>query len=262
MKAFRLWQTSIIAAAVSLTFSACEKNSENLKKVSETNAATSSEVVYPLVGTDTSGHILPRRKLPKAVLTLGDEDPNLKVQVIDTVCAEYLNETEKFDLSYLAEGSITYIVRKSDNMLTGDPDFFNGGFKKLSYGPNGWWTHWNYSPYTESENPIVLFSLYRREPVIRPLNTLSISLRSAVTTFGFEIAPNVIGKDVKVNVYYQLGGSYRFPDLFSVRQTISSPSGARLIAVKANAPFDYVRIEVEGEPFRDEGFAIANIRFH
>jgi hypothetical protein len=255
----------LFVAAIALTLSACEKNVENVKNVSEVKAAVTSDVVYPLVGTDTSNHILPRRKLPKAVLkygTLEEEYPDLKVQVIDTVCADYLNGTEKFDLSYLAEGSVTYVVRKADNVLTGDPDFFNGGFKKLSNGPNGWWTHWNYSPYTESDAPIVLFALNRRETAVYPMNTMSISLRNAVKTFGFEIAPNTTGKDMEVIVSYQSGGSYRFPDMFEVHQTVSSPSGARLIAVKSNHAFDYVNIQLRGDvPFRDKGFAIANIRF-
>jgi hypothetical protein len=262
MKRFRL--ESLLITALALTLSACEKNLENIKAVSEVKAAAIPEVVYPLVGTDTSNNILPRRKLPKAVLEygqLGAEYPNLKVQVIDTVCADYLNGTEKFDLSYLAEGTVTNMIRRTGNVIETDPDFNESGFKKLSHGPNGWWTHWNYSPYTESETPPVLYSLNRRATEIFPQNTMSIHLRNAVKTFGFEIAPNTTGKDMEVVIHYQYYGSYRFPDLFVVRQTISSPSGARLIAVTSNQAFDYLLIELKGDvPFRDKGFAIANIR--
>jgi hypothetical protein len=261
MKAFRL--SSLVVAGLALTISACEKNTDNLKDVSEVKAAANSaQIVYPLVGTDTSNHILPRRKLPKAVLTTyKNDDFDFKVQVFDTVCAEYLNGTEKFDLSYLREGYITTRITKTGNIITTDPDFSSGRFKKLSHGSKGWWTHWNYSPYTESESPDVLFALNRNGAELFPLNTMSIRLWNRVKTFGFEIAPNTTGKDMELVVSYQFDGSYRHPDAFVLRQTISSPSGARLIAVKCDNAFTYINISVRGdEAYRDKGFAIANIR--
>ncbi|MDB5021704.1 MAG: hypothetical protein JWQ28_2831 [Pedobacter sp.] len=260
MKRLRL--KSLIVAALALTYAACEKNLENVKNVSEVEAAAIPEVVYPLVGADTSNNILPKRELPNSVLTTNvNEDYEFAVQVFDTVCADYLNGTEKFDLSYLAEGSVTTRIMKTGNLISTDPDFSSGRFKKLSHGPNGWWTHWNYSPYTESESPVVLFALNRSGAELFPLNTMSINLRNPVKTFGFEIAPNTTGKDMELVVSYQFNGSYRHPNDFVVRQTISSPSGARLIAVKCNYAFTYVNIELHGDvPFRDKGFAIANIR--
>lgn len=265
MKRFCL--KSLLVATLALTVSACEKNVENLKNVSEVKAAASSDVVYPLVGTDTSNHILPPRKLPNALLeygTLGEEYPYLKVQVIDTVCADYLNKTVKFDLSTLAEGNVTNLIRVKGNAIDTDPDFREGVFKKLSHGPNGWWTHWNFSPYTESENPMVLYPISRfSTDELYPLNTMSIALRHEVRTFGFEIAPNATGKDIEVVVTYKnFGADYRWQPLFKVRQTISSPSGARLIAVTSNVAFGYIEIAIGGAEVnvRDKGFAIANIR--
>jgi hypothetical protein len=152
--------------------------------------------------------------------------------------------------------------QKTGNVITTDPDFNQGKFKKLSHGPNGWWTHWNYSPYTESENPIVLFAISPGATIEYPSNTMSIALRHAVKTFGFEIASNTTGKDMEVVVnYINAGGTYRYPTLFEVHQTISSPSGARLIAVKSNEEFGYISIELNGDvPYHEKGFAIANIR--
>jgi hypothetical protein len=259
MKSFHL--PSVIVATLALTFSACEKNEENISNVSELKAASSSKVVYPIIGTDTSGRILPWRKLPRAVLRKTDIYPDNKVQLIDTVCADYLNETQKFNPAYIAEGSITYIVRHANNTLIGDPDVFNYGFKKLSSGANGWWAHWNYSPYTESENPVVLLVVNRRVDRLSPENSMSIGLANYVKTFGFEIAPNGTGKDFKVLVTYNDFGSYRGRTMFTVEQTISSPSGARLIAVKSSEPFDYINIELQGDPYPSQGFAIANIRY-
>lgn len=265
MKRFR--QESLLVAALALTLSACEKNVEDLRSISAVKEAAIPEVVYPLVGTDTSNNILPRRKLPKAVLeygTLGEEYPNLKVEVIDTVCGCYLNKTQKFDLSTLADGEVTNLIRIKGNAIDTDPDFKEGAFKKLSHGLNGWWTHWNYSPYTESENPIVLYPISRfSTEVLYPLNTMSIALRHGVRTFGFEIAPNTFGKDIEVTVTYKnFGADYRWPPLFKVHQTISSPSGARLIAVKSNVAFGYIEIQISGAEVnvRNKGFVIANIR--
>lgn len=265
MKRYRL--KLLLLATLAFTISACEKNVDNLNTVSEVKAAATSGVVYPLVGTDTSNYILPPRKLPNAVLeygTLGEEYPYLKVQVIDTVCADYLNKTQKFDLSTLADGQVTNLIRVKGNAIDTDPDFRETVFKKLNHGPNGWWTHWNYSPYTESENPIVLYPISRfSTDVLYPQNTMSISFRHAVKTFGFEIAPNEIGTAMNVIVTYKNSGAdYRYPPLFEVRQTISSPSGARLIAVTSNVAFGYVEIAVRGGEvgIPDKGFAIANIR--
>jgi hypothetical protein len=266
MKRFR--PESLLVAALALMLSACEKNVEDLKTVSEVKVAAIPEVVYPLVGTDTSNYILPSRKLPNAVLdygSLGEVYPNLKVNVIDTVCTDYLRKTIKFDLSTLADGGVTNLIQVEGNAINIDPDFRQSLFKKLSPGPNGWWTHWNYSPYTESENPIVLYPISRSstEEELYPLNTVSIALRQQVRTFGFEIAPNATGKDIEVNVTYKdLGSDYRGPSLFDVHQTISSPSGARLIAVTSNVPFGYLEISISGGEVnvRNKGFAIANIR--
>jgi hypothetical protein len=260
MKSFHL--QSLFVAAIALTFSACEKSAENLENLSEKKAASISGVVYPLIGTDISNNILPRRKLPKAVLSKGWLYPEIKVQLIDTVCAEYLNGTKKFDLSSIKDGSVTYVIKSADNTLIGDPDFFNDGFLKLSTGSAGWWTHWNYSPYTEAEFPDVLFAVNRRAASHYPVNSISISLNSSVKTFGFEIAPNTTGEDIEVIATYNDLGTYRAPELFYVEQTISSPSGARLIAVKSEEPFSYINIEIkEDDPYPGNGFAIANLRY-
>jgi hypothetical protein len=259
MKAFRL--PLLFLTTLVITLSACEKNAENIKDVSEVRVATTSKVVYPLVGTDMSDSILPMRKLPKAILYKGYSYPHINVQQIDTVCEDYLQKTKKLDLSYLADGAVNHIIGKDDLTLYVDPDFVQGAFRKLSSGPKGWWTHWNYSPYAESENPIVLFAVDHRYGTKNPVNGMGISLGRAVTSFGFEIAPNSTGKDVKVLVTYNNYGGYRGQTMFAVEQTISSPSGARLIALKSNMPFTYVGIQLQDQKYPAEGFAIANIRY-
>ena len=266
MKGFHV--SSLLTLGLALMLSACEKTAENNKEVSVSPAAIIAEAVYPIVGMDTSNYILPGRKLPKAKVRIGtgleDVYPNIEVEVIDTVCAEYLNGTQLLDLSNLAEGSVNHTIRFNNNVLTTDPDFTEGRLKKLSHGVNGWWTHWNYSPYTESEYPTVLFATGRSTTDVSPRNEMSIAFKNEVRVFGFEIAPNLTGKDIEVVVTYApKGADYRWPFLFEVRQTISSPSGARLIAVKSKYPFGYINIFVNSDPvsYKERGFAIANIRF-
>ncbi len=260
MKAFLL--PSLLLSTLAVMFSSCEKNAETIKDLSESKAASSSRVVYPLIGTDTSGSILPMRKLPKAVVRTGFYNyQHIKVQPIDSICKDYLQNTKKLDLNYLAEGSAAYMIGKGDLSLFVDPAAVQFAFRKLSNGPKGWWTHWNYSPYTESENPIVLFAVDHRYGQKNPVNQIDFSLSKSVKTFGFEIAPNTMGKDIKVLVTYNEFGSYRGGTMFTVEQTISSPSGARLIAVSSSIPFNYVGIRLDDQSYPDKGLAIANIRY-
>jgi hypothetical protein len=249
MKAF--CPSVLIAAFVALTFSACEKSQENIKTVSETKAVTTSRLIYPFIGPDMSDSILPMRNLPNAVVTKGVYNPNIKVKLIDTVCPDYLAETKKIDLTYLKDGEVAPVIKNNELSITISRER-RGSFTKLSSGPNGWWTHWNYSPYTESEHPIVLFS---RESYI------DLTFNKAVKAFGFEVAPNSTGADLAVSVDYHDEPSYRSPPIFWVKQTVSSPSGARLIAVESSVPFNYIELYVAPQSLSEGGFGLANLRY-
>jgi hypothetical protein len=259
MEAFRL--PSLFVAAIAVTLLSCEKTAENVKNLSEKKPASTSRAVYPLIGTDTSGSILPMRKLPRAVLTNGYDILNIKAKLIDTVCADYLRETKELDFTYLKDGEVVTTVTNSDITVTVDPEGGEHGFRKLSNGLNGWWTHWNYSPYTESEFPSVLHAESLTYPQLEEYNNhINFSFDNRVKIFGFEIAPNATGRDFEVFVGYYPYESNKYVLLFAVHQTISSPSGARLIAVQSEVPIKLVDIYVSGnEPFL--GFAIANLRY-
>lgn len=259
MKSFYL--KALWAAAFAVTLSACEKKAENFEKSSEQVAATKSELVYPVPSTDLSNNILPERKLPRAVLTKGYMNNNVKVKLIDTVCAEYIQGTKKLGFSNLNEGAFISKFGNNEFKITADHEFNRTGFARLKNGPKGWWTHWNYSPYTESEYPEVLFARNRYGADVIGQSSVTLLLSKPVKTFGFEIAPNVTGKDFKVIVEYPEYSTYRAPTLFQVEQTVSSPSGARLIAVKSERAFDFVMIRIEGMISREAGLAITNIRY-
>jgi hypothetical protein len=258
MKAIYL--KSLFAAALAVTLSSCEKKAENFEKPSEKSTASISEVVYPLIGTELPKNILPPRKLPRAKLfrDYWYAYRDSKVKLIDTVCEEYLRGTTKLDLSSLKEGAFITKISNNEFTLTTNDEVTPSGLRKLSNGIKGWWTHWNYSPYTESEYPEVLFPQDREGYVA---GGVDLYFNKRVTTFGFEIAPNFIGTDFKVKVEYKHEPFYRDVSVFDVEQTISSPSGARLIAMKSEVGIQLVRIYVEHIPNTASGFAISNIRY-
>jgi len=246
MKSF--YRTTLFAAVLAATLSSCEKKVAELEKSSDKLTRTVAEKVFPLAGGEMSTNILPKRALPASVLT---NFKNVKVKVIDSVCEEYVKGSTKLDLSKLKD-EFGYDIK--DKRITVSS---TTGFKKLNNGPKGWWTHWNYSPYTESEYPNVLFSENEEGYVS---NFLILTFSKKVTTFGFEIAPNATGADLNVSVAYQAEDSRVEDELFSVDQKVSSPSGARLIAVKSQTPFQKVTIYLED--YKElKGLAISNIRY-
>lgn len=260
MRAFYL--KSLVVVALAITLSSCEKKSEEIESLSVKASAVTSAVVFPQTGMDTSDHILPPRKLPRAVLRKYPEYfPELKVKLIDTVCTEYLQSTTKLGFSNLREGAFINKFGNNEFKITADHEFNNSGFARLTNGPTGWWPHWNYSPYTESEYPEVLFARNRYGAVVRGEYEMTLYFDHYVNTFGFEIAPNITGKDFKVVIDYMESPTYRSRTLFSVEQTISSPSGARLIAVKSEEAFNFIMIRVQGMTFQEGGFAMSNIRY-
>lgn len=254
-----LYLKSLVAAALAVTLSSCEKKAENIDNLSATTAQLAG-VVFPIAGVDQSVNILPKRKLPRAVLTKGyGEYKKIKVKLIDTVCDEYLQATKKVDFSGLKEGKYVTKFGNDEFTIFTDPDFLRRGVVKLSNGTKGWWTHWNYSPYTESEYPVVLFAKDRNG---NTEDAIDLAFSHDLKMFGFEIAPNTIGKDVKIEVEFKEWSSYRSPSMFVVEQTISSPSGARIIAVRSDRAFGMASVKIVSDPqVKSTGLAITNIRY-
>ena len=257
MKAFYI--KSLFIAALAMTLSSCEKSTENLDTLPETSTKKVSEVVYPLLDNEMSTSIFPKREdLPKAKFTNESEfHQDAKIKVIDLVCDEYLEQTTLLDLSrvpadkyqsQISDGKFS--IRFADYI-----DRAKEGFRKLNNSPTGWWAHWNYSPYTEAEYPSVLLAEDKGGNTISGFHIL---LGDPVNIFGFEVAPNSLGEDVSVGVTYHLDDTYRSETLGSVTQTVRTPSGARLIAIKSDVAFSRVSISVGG---KFPGAAITNIRY-
>jgi hypothetical protein len=249
----------LFAAALAVTLSSCDKNAERIETLSEQSTKSISEVVYPLLGNEMSTSILPKKdNLPDATLTKDYENfPQTKIKVINSVCDEYLQQTKQFDFSFIPESKFREQIKNDDLTITfrTQSDLRGDAVIRLNNGSNGWWTHWNYSPYTQSEYPSVLFA---QDKFGNNINAYSLILSNSVTMFGFEVAPNTIGEDVEVRVTYYSEDHYRSPVLCDVVQTISSPSGARLIAINSEVPFQRVAISLNG---KSAGAAIANVRY-
>jgi hypothetical protein len=250
----------LLASALTLSFSACQKDAEKPITKSEKKIAAVSNVVFPLDANEMSTNILPKKnKLPDAALELIQIDEDASVKVINEVCDEYVKQTKKLDISKVEEGVFGKQIVNDDFTVFFSRRFGSSGegFLKLNNGPKGWWTHWNYMPYTESEYPNVLFA---SDASGRPLNEFDLAFDEDLTMFGFEVAPNATGKDIKIYLTFHQFEEYRDPPLFFVYQTVSSPSGARLIAVKSDAPFRRVTMGVSTQDI-EPGIAIANIRY-
>lgn len=253
-----LKSVSLLAVLLAVIFVSCEKKSENFEKMSDVRLQAITDRVYPLKGNEMSTAILPKRKLPRAILTKGFVDPQIKVKIIDTVCEEYISQTRKLDISGLDTGKYITKVENNEFRISTDNEGFKDGFVKLANGPTGWWPHWNYSPYTESEYPDVLFV---QSQAGNGLYVFHMYFNKPLKMFGFEIAPNTPGPDHEVSVFYQEGDYYRSETLFTVKQTISTPSGARLIAVKSDTDIWMVTVSMNYPASATAGFAITNIRY-
>ena len=249
---------SLLAGLLALSFVSCEKKAESFEKMSDLKQQAVTDRVYPLNGNELSTAILPKRKLPRAILTKGFVDRNIKVKLIDTVCEEYLSQTKMLDISVLETGKYITKVENNEFRISTDNEAFKDGFVKLASGPTGWWAHWNYSPYTESEYPEVLFV---QSQAGNGLYVFHMYFNKPLKMFGFEIAPNTPGPDHNVSVFYQEGDYYRSETLFTVQQTVSTPSGARLIAAKSETDIWMVTVSMTYPPAATAGFAITNIRY-
>lgn len=249
---------SLSVGVLAMMLFSCEKKAEIFEKVSDVKVQVVTDRVYPLDGKEMSAAILPKRALPKAVLTRGAIERNRKVKVIDTVCEEYLSQTMPLDIAGLDTGKYVSSIGNSAFQISTHKEQFKDGFVKLSNGPTGWWPHWNYTPYTQSEYPDVL---YVQSQAGNGLYVFHLYFSKPLKMFGFEISPNAPGEDHGVTVHYQEGDYYRSQTLFTVTQTVSTPSGARLIAVKSDQEFWLVTISMNYPPDAVTGYAITNIRY-
>ncbi len=258
MKAF--YFKSLFAAVLAVTLSSCEKSTESIETLSEKRTSSLSPIVYPLMGNEIGTAILPRKdKLPDGKLDKGFLYKNGKFKLINEVCEEYVTKTKLLDISKLPEGVYGNKIINDDLTVNfvSTVDTQDYGFKKVSSGLEGWWAHWNYSPYTESEYPAVLTAIAEERYTS---NLFAFTFSKKLDMFGFEVAPNAVNENLKVKVRYWDDYWYKYPTLCDVEQVVSTPSGARLIAIKSSIPIRRVEIILDTKPGA-VGVAIANLRY-
>lgn len=153
----------------------------------------------------------------------------------------YVNNTTLISLTGIANGmtNITSITNGTQTLQFSQPQ------EKAAVG-SGWAT-WGAPPFTESNNPQLLFK--------SNYETLVIDLQLASTTFGVELQGNNFSTEIF---------SVNFLDASStvvgtVTQSVNGSSGARLFAASTNTnPFTRIRINA---PFAAGGFAMAQFRY-
>jgi hypothetical protein len=185
-------------------------------------------------------------------------DPAAPFTVIETVTPQYLSETCLFDISKLPNGTAYYQLRDSK---LGMGFYFDNDdrikvvkLKNVTAPDFGWAAKWGVSPFVEKENPEVLHANFAGE--------LTIALSKPCIEFGFELAPNIQNKAFTYSVSF--GNSHYDNSKGYVKQEISTPSGAKLYAVKATKSFNTVTITYNKNTGTDRlgnGFALANIRY-
>jgi len=130
---------------------------------------------------------------------------------------------------------------------------FTDSVRRMPGYPTGWTAVWNTRPNVEHEAPTVLYTMQQ--------NRLTLQLSKYVSTFGFELAPNLYDA-YPFNVGFY--DSKENPPVASLQQVATTPAGAKLFAVSSVRPFNVIEIAYAGEggnigsPY---GFAIANIRY-
>ena len=130
---------------------------------------------------------------------------------------------------------------------------FTDSISRMPGYPRGWTAIWNSRPNVEVEAPAVLYT--------RQKNRLTLQLSKYVTTFGFELAPNLYDAYPFIVGFYD---SKENPQVAYLQEVASTPGGAKLFAVNSKKPFNVVEIAYgrEGENISNPyGFAIANIRY-
>lgn len=237
---------NVLSAFAALLFiTACSKNEPAAVK-EESARLEKRQLSVPLADGRTAIELKDWSK-PAAVRTQQFSYAN-EFTVFENPDETYLNATTLMSLDKPANFSIINCVADNKLKLT----FVDSLIKMPGY-PNGWTALWNTAPFVERESPTVLYT--------RQQNRLTILLSKYVEVFGFELSPNLYDAYEFSTGFYD---SRQNSPVASVVQVATTPSGARLFAVKSEKPFNVIEINFtggEGTTNHPYGFAIANIRY-
>jgi len=259
----KIYFRALVVPAMCMALLGCSKeersSTNNPQKVSVDKAAVASETI------DFSNHTVvpgkPGGKFPAMLLEYYELEDHTRYPytAINTVTPEYLAETCPFDLSQLEDGkSYKQIDNKNLKMQFHVNSQNTSPVVKISSvaAPAfGWTAAWGTYPNVQQGNPQHLIYTYNDKDFV-------ILLSKPCIEFGFEIAPNSQGKEYGYGVSF---GNAKFDDnRGSGGARVTTPLGAKLIAVKATQPFNTINITYSkqtGTDLGSSGIALANIRY-
>jgi len=163
---------------------------------------------------------------------------------INDVSGNYTTSTTLLDISGIScnKRDVTSVTDGTQTLT------FDKNMWKLQANVCEWLGTFGNPPAVEGPNPHILFSNFQ--------NSLGISLSTKVSTFGFEMIPNLFNFSYNFQVDFYNGSNL----IGSINRELinSSVDGAKLFAASTIASFDYVLISVVEDP---SGFAIGQFRY-
>lgn len=241
-----------MAALCALVFS-CSKEQATIDNPSKVSASKEIPVRYTLNSNHfTTPGIEPKPTVNEFVAP--DKpftEPTMPSTNILTPTREYLKETCLFDISHLDVSKSYHQINNKNLNIS-----FSSIVSRLKSDSSayGWPAHWGYLPYVESEAPNLLYSSMEAEIIV--------VLSKPCIEFGFEASPDMQIREFGFSFF---AGNYPFDSSAGLPGALThTPSGARLIAVKATKPFTVLTIvwgrssSVDSPP---GGIAMANIRY-
>ncbi len=162
---------------------------------------------------------------------------------IADVSGNYTTETTLLDISGII--CLTELNSVTDGVLTLD---FDKNMDKRQADGCGWYGSFGTSPDVEGPNPHILYSLAQ--------NSILISLSVPVSTFGFELKPNLFGGPFEYQVDFLSEGNI----IGSITEFLTAPvvGGGNLFAATTDASFDEILIQAIDDSY---GFAIGQFRY-
>lgn len=223
-----------LALALILALTSCDKNEQVLNTVPNDRSSAKTVNFVPITVRNTMGAYF---------------------EAIDTVCEPYLKYTKNINITDLPDG---YAFRITDGDLTLETLGDFPAFTKKSAAPNTWWANWNKPPYVEEENPAVLW--------MSGWYGTTITLSKKCYVFGFEMSAEV-GETSQAPFpfsvkYYDADNLPNDTPIGFLDTEVTSPSGARLYAIKSDIPFNRVQIFYNSSPSLGPwSWAMTNIRY-
>lgn len=223
-----------LALALIFELTACDKNEQVLKTVSNDRTIAKEVKFVPTTVRNVMGAYF---------------------EAIDTICEPYLKYTKKIPIADLPDG---YVFRITDGDITLETLGDFAPFTKKSAAPNTWWANWNKAPYVEEENPAVLW--------MSGWYGTTITLSKKCYVFGFEMSAEV-GETSQAPFpytvkYYDADNLPNDTPIGYLDNEVTSPSGARIYAIKSDIPFNRVEIFYNSSPSLGSwSWAITNIRY-